>query len=820
MSSKNNSFSSLISSIPTPSSISIGRSRISIGEIPWVTVALIVAAIALTGMPPSDVRPGEPAPDPFVEASLYWRSHPHVAVSPRFIDRVVESLPDTNPVLAREALRELGRRNRPVNAQQRETEQAQMDALIARVRVSNPIPGAAPGTSWSLEGAAAITANALATQLIHPLPLTLGVSILLLVIFGASAEMRWGHFSCALVFAGSATLAALGQGLAGSGSTAGDGALATTSALALSQLLGPTTGGFTAYGFRPSRRGIELLTLSLSRWMAAACWITLTLVACVAGLVSVGGFPYFSLASGLVVGLGLRLLARRNATGSEVTSEEHEEKTNPVELPEPAAIDPTPSPQPPSMEDWIRRVEEDPADVQSALALEKHAHASGRLDEAAPVLTQHLASRIRQGELPDAAKLWCRLNDLVVGFGVGLTPEQCVRLIPKLMEQGQREPALALLERSLNAPAAERSAGLALRILGFCEELDAPTTPEAARRALAFPDLHPSKRERIQALLGGPPQEADAAIEREAEQTEGGRLGDPSDDPRSAFRAAPTHAPAPALDALPASPEIEKLRASSEARSQDPEAWSPEGELEIPDTWDREPPEYLDSAPEASKAPALDSNGGLDLSPDLVTPNPDATFKAVGGMAPPPIPTRAARTKGPASAGENPTTAASSGTRTAISEAPGASTLAGLPRFDSITTVDALPIELASDVLYFRLPSGRRAKVAWTEIEAIGVAAVRDLSRKPVVVIDLLLNWNEARDSSLRSVRLRSDRFNPRHLIGDVESPTESLRSFLRELALRTSAEPLPDTDASRGRPFRAYRLLRDYQRQVLKVDC
>jgi hypothetical protein len=189
-------------------------------------------------------------------------------------------------------------------------------------------------------------------------------------------------------------------------------------------------------------------------------------------------------------------------------------------------------------------------------------------------------------------------------------------------------------------------------------------------------------------------------------------------------------------------------------------------------------------------------------------------------MAPPPIPTRAARAKGPASAGENPAIAAPSGTRTATYEAPGASTLEELPRFDSITTVDALPIELASDVLYFRLPSGRRAKVAWMEIEAISVAAVRDLSRKPVVVIDLLLNWNEARDSSLRSIRLRSDRLNPRHLIGDAESPTESLRSFLRELALRTSAEPLPDTDASRGRPFRAYRLLRDYQRQVLKVDC
>jgi membrane associated rhomboid family serine protease len=37
---------------------------------------------------------------------------------------------------------------------------------------------------------------------------------------------------------------------------------------------------------------------------------------------------------------------------------------------------------------------------------------------------------------------------------------------------------------------------------------------------------------------------------------------------------------------------------------------------------------------------------------------------------------------------------------------------------------------------------------------------------------------------------------------------------------IAAGALPLPDPDAARGRPFRVFKFLRGYQRQVLKVDC
>lgn len=121
-----------------------------------------------------------------------------------------------------------------------------------------------------------------------------------------------------------------------------------------------------------------------------------------------------------------------------------------------------------------------------------------------------------------------------------------------------------------------------------------------------------------------------------------------------------------------------------------------------------------------------------------------------------------------------------------------------------------MPTRLTEDVLYFRLDNGRKAKVAYSQIQALAVAALRDLSSKPVVVIDLLLNWTELSDAPLRSIHLRSDQFDPAQLIASVETPTENLQAFLAELQNRSGALPLPDPVAARGRPFRVFKFCAD----------
>ena len=58
-----------------------------------------------------------------------------------------------------------------------------------------------------------------------------------------------------------------------------------------------------------------------------------------------------------------------------------------------------------------------------------------------------------------------------------------------------------------------------------------------------------------------------------------------------------------------------------------------------------------------------------------------------------------------------------------------------------------------------RYAKGTKAPTA--VIEALAVSAVRDLGRKPVVVIDLVLNWSESGDAPLRCIRLTPRRGNP-----------------------------------------------------------
>ena len=54
------------------------------------------------------------------------------------------------------------------------------------------------------------------------------------------------------------------------------------------------------------------------------------------------------------------------------------------------------------------------------------------------------------------------------------------------------------------------------------------------------------------------------------------------------------------------------------------------------------------------------------------------------------------------------------------------------------------------------------ALLTWERIQAVGVALVAGLAPKPIVVIDLALNWADASDGVLEVLRLRSDSFRAR----------------------------------------------------------
>jgi membrane associated rhomboid family serine protease len=141
-----------------------------------------------------------------------------------------------------------------------------------------------------------------------------------------------------------------------------------------------------------------------------------------------------------------------------------------------------------------------------------------------------------------------------------------------------------------------------------------------------------------------------------------------------------------------------------------------------------------------------------------------------------------------------------------------------ISRFARAKLVEARPSGLDSETLRVRLEDAREAGVQLDRIQAVSVAIVADQGPRPVLLIDLLANWNEQEAEALRGLRLRSDRFDPRQLLGIEAEPQQSFVSLVARLLEKSRGVPLPSADAALGRPFARYATLAEYQREVLEV--
>jgi membrane associated rhomboid family serine protease len=140
-------------------------------------------------------------------------------------------------------------------------------------------------------------------------------------------------------------------------------------------------------------------------------------------------------------------------------------------------------------------------------------------------------------------------------------------------------------------------------------------------------------------------------------------------------------------------------------------------------------------------------------------------------------------------------------------------------RFCDLKVIEAAPGELAEGGVALQRIGGGRGRIDYEKIQALAVAAVGGLAAKPVLIIDLIVNWNDTGEGPLQLIRLRSDAFAVRNLIPHATRSIDAFRALQEQLLARTGAAPLPDRDAVRGRPFRSYSDLESYQREVLQVE-
>ena len=136
-----------------------------------------------------------------------------------------------------------------------------------------------------------------------------------------------------------------------------------------------------------------------------------------------------------------------------------------------------------------------------------------------------------------------------------------------------------------------------------------------------------------------------------------------------------------------------------------------------------------------------------------------------------------------------------------------------------LDVIDAVPTELDDDGVQIVTSTGQKKRMRYDRIEAVSVVAVLGLAEKPVLLVDLVLDWKAPAGNKLRVIRLRADRFDPRRLFPEVASPVDAMRRMVFQILTLSRGVPLPDADAARGMPFASFPEVALYQRLVLLAD-
>jgi membrane associated rhomboid family serine protease len=147
---------------------------------------------------------------------------------------------------------------------------------------------------------------------------------------------------------------------------------------------------------------------------------------------------------------------------------------------------------------------------------------------------------------------------------------------------------------------------------------------------------------------------------------------------------------------------------------------------------------------------------------------------------------------------------------------PGPQPVEDVASLRSLKAVEAIPLFATPKWVAIDAPGRGKSKLHMARLEAISIAAIGDLGPRPVLVIDLILNWRDD-GKPLKLLRVRSDRFDPRIVAPGQTTALDALVEWLAQLASESRATCLPGREILEGR-FGRYASLADYEREVLRA--
>jgi membrane associated rhomboid family serine protease len=605
----------------------------------------------------------------------------------------------------------------------------------------------------------------------HPLVHANGVhllgSLLLLALLGPSLEARLGP-------ARMASLVALAGPLTGGFYTfmtpASSLALVGPSGL-LAALLGASLAPsvwqpFRLIAYAPSRGRVLAHWLEVPAYTLPPLWLGCEIL--VSGLgdfaSATKGVSGWGPVAGLAVGAGFVLALRIPAEGRRVAQRGSEGAAKAHPALEEALIARDQGHHEHALAVLAEAAREHPDARDVVSAWWEMASLAGRPSEAAAAFQKLIRKELAEGDFESAAWHWCELSQRVVDLKP--EPRFLIQLAPHIAAIGEKREAARALRMVMASDAGKLTSGIALRVAELARELHAPTALLAARHVLATDGLDATKRAKLAGLV-----------------VELGKRASSQ----------------PQLD-LDAAPSLEA---------------PPDRSIEIePD--DLGIGTLLDGAGSATGAAAAQDPLELSADGSLVSGDFDGDLSA-GELVEVDRSTEASQGSSPERAeSAAPVTADRS---TDATDAIALATAASTPRFHEAKIVDAVPVSIGETRIELAQIGGRRGHIDFARVQAIAVGAVNGITTKPVLVIDLLANWNEVDGGPLRTLRVRSDTFDALTLVPAASSPAEAFRSFLELLLSRSNAVPLPDSAGARGRPFRVFGNLTTYEREVLLID-
>jgi hypothetical protein len=138
------------------------------------------------------------------------------------------------------------------------------------------------------------------------------------------------------------------------------------------------------------------------------------------------------------------------------------------------------------------------------------------------------------------------------------------------------------------------------------------------------------------------------------------------------------------------------------------------------------------------------------------------------------------------------------------------------PVVHSVLAKRVVPRRLGGADLEVEL-DGQIRTVDLKSVQVIAVCGISRAAQKPVVLVDLLLDSPWGDRAQLRVIRMTSETFDPRQLVGGDEGMS-AFQTFLDRLFVVSEAVPLPDPEAARGRPFKSFSTIDEYEREILGI--